>query len=137
MPAMPPHFTFNNPARQPNPPLLLHCNLLHPLAGMQPSFIVKPAVACGVAHSHSMALALTPGALASLAGRLPLPGLVCEFVNHGGLQHKVYVLGDKVRESLKDGLLLLEVMLCICVHDANVAAALPCSPGAVHVAAAV
>ncbi|WIA21991.1 hypothetical protein OEZ85_004346 [Tetradesmus obliquus] len=74
--------------------------------GMQPPFIVKPAVACGVAHSHSMALALTPGALASLAGRLPLPGLVCEFVNHGGLQHKVYVLGDKVfvtpRASIPD-----------------------------------
>ncbi|WIA42427.1 hypothetical protein OEZ86_008425 [Tetradesmus obliquus] len=74
--------------------------------GMQPPFIVKPAVACGVAHSHSMALALTPGALASLAGRLPLPGLVCEFVNHGGLQHKVYVLRDKVfvtpRASIPD-----------------------------------
>jgi inositol-1,3,4-trisphosphate 5/6-kinase/inositol-tetrakisphosphate 1-kinase len=44
-----------------------------------------------------MALVLQPAALASLQGQLPLPALVQEFVNHGGTQFKVYVLGDKVR----------------------------------------
>jgi inositol-1,3,4-trisphosphate 5/6-kinase/inositol-tetrakisphosphate 1-kinase len=65
---------------------------------MRGPFIVKPVVACGVSHSHSMALVLQPAALASLQGQLPLPALVQEFVNHGGTQFKVYVLGDKVRE---------------------------------------
>lgn len=67
--------------------------------GLQPPFIVKPRVACGVPHSHSMALVLSAGALKQLQGRLPAPALVQEFVNHGGQQYKVYVMGEQVRYS--------------------------------------
>jgi hypothetical protein len=74
-------------------------------------FIVKPVVACGVSHSHSMALVLQPAALEGLQGRLPLPAVVQEFVNHGGMQSKVYVLGDKVGT-----LLYARGRRCICFY---------------------
>lgn len=66
------------------------------LAGVRPPFIVKPRVACGVAQSHAMALVLGLEGLQQLQGRLPAPALVQEFVNHGGRQYKVYVLGEQV-----------------------------------------
>lgn len=44
-----------------------------------------------------MALVLSPAGLLELQGRLPTPALVQEFVNHGGQQYKVYVLGEQVR----------------------------------------
>jgi hypothetical protein len=43
-----------------------------------------------------MALVLSAAGLAQLQGHLPVPALVQEFVNHGGLQYKVYVMGDQV-----------------------------------------
>jgi UDP-N-acetyl-D-mannosaminuronic acid transferase (WecB/TagA/CpsF family) len=43
-----------------------------------------------------MALVLSLGGLQQLQGRLPAPALVQEFVNHGGQQYKVYVLGEQV-----------------------------------------
>jgi hypothetical protein len=65
--------------------------------GCSAPFIVKPVVACGTPDSHAMALALWPQALAGLAGRVPLPAVVQEFVNHDATIYKVYVAGDKVR----------------------------------------
>lgn len=57
---------------------------------------MKPRVACGVSHSHSMALVLSTAGLQQLQGHLPTPALVQEFVNHGGQQYKVYVMGEQV-----------------------------------------
>lgn len=68
-------------------------------AGMAPPYIVKPVAACGLKDSHSMALVLDNAALPGLA--LPLPAVVQEFVNHGGMQHKVYVMGDLVYSTCR------------------------------------
>jgi hypothetical protein len=76
--------------------LCLCCVLRVLSTGLRPPYIVKPRVACGVAHSHSMALVLSTGGLQQLQGQVPLPALVQEFVNHGGQQYKVYVMGDQV-----------------------------------------
>lgn len=46
-----------------------------------------------------MALVLQDDALQQLQGQVPLPAVVQEFVNHGGLQYKVYVLGEQVGTS--------------------------------------
>lgn len=68
-------------------------------AGLSPPFIVKPQVACGTIDSHQMALVRHPGAVSQLT--LPTPALIQEFVNHNGLVHKVYVLGNKVFSALR------------------------------------
>ncbi|KAG2442579.1 hypothetical protein HXX76_002664 [Chlamydomonas incerta] len=73
---------------------------LRQLGGSAP-FIVKPVVACGTPDSHAMALALWPQALAGLAGRVPLPAVVQEFVNHDATIYKVYVAGDKVFHAVR------------------------------------
>lgn len=57
-------------------------------------------VACGTPDSHAMALALWPQALGGLAGRVPLPAVVQEFVNHDATIYKVYVAGNKVVRSV-------------------------------------
>lgn len=44
-----------------------------------------------------MALVLRTAALQQLQGKLPTPALIQEFVNHGGQQYKVYVMGEQVR----------------------------------------
>lgn len=46
-----------------------------------------------------MALVLQDEALQLLQGQVPVPAVVQEFVNHGGVQYKVYVLGNKVRDE--------------------------------------
>lgn len=96
----------------------MHSLLLCLRAGLAGPFIVKPLVACGVSHSHSMALVLQPGALHELHDRLPLPAVVQEFVNHGGVQWKVYVLGDKVGTEAAAAELLMGLLayhyLCKC-----------------------
>lgn len=78
-----------------------YCWLSSSAIGLTAPLIVKPLVACGVGHSHSMALVLGESALCQLDGRVPLPAVAQEFVNHGGQQYKVYVLADKV-SSHKD-----------------------------------
>ncbi|CAA7393260.1 unnamed protein product [Spirodela intermedia] len=64
--------------------------------------IAKPLVADGSAKSHKMALVYHP---AGLAKQKP-PVVLQEFVNHGGVIFKVYVVGDYVkcvkRKSLPD-----------------------------------
>lgn len=72
-------------------------------AGLAGPFIVKPRVACGVAHSHSMALVLSSAGLQQLGGQVPVPALVQEFVNHGGQQYKVYVMGEQVGAGDAEG----------------------------------
>jgi len=64
-------------------------------ARMAPPYIVKPVPACGLADSHAMALVADEGALGGGLS-VPAPAVVQEFVNHGGLQHKAYVLGPGV-----------------------------------------
>ncbi|GBF98687.1 hypothetical protein Rsub_11401 [Raphidocelis subcapitata] len=92
------------------------------------ALLVKPIVACGLPESHSMALVLQPKALRALRGGLldcrggsggsgggggvdsggegAETAVVQEFVNHGGLQYKAYVIADKVfyatRASIPD-----------------------------------
>lgn len=55
---------------------------------------MKSSTACGLASAHAMVLVL---ALDGLKGLRMEGGLVMqEFVNHGGVVHKVYVAGSKV-----------------------------------------
>lgn len=60
-----------------------------------------------------MALVLSTAALQQLQGQteqhqqqqlIPTPALVQEFINHGALQYKVYVMGEQVGGSLVDSL---------------------------------
>lgn len=55
--------------------------------------IAKPLVADGSAKSHKMALVFNAGGL----GKLKPPIVLQEFVNHGGVIFKVYVVGEHVR----------------------------------------
>lgn len=55
--------------------------------------IAKPLVADGSAKSHKMALVFSHGAL----NKLKPPIVLQEFVNHGGVIFKVYVVGNHVR----------------------------------------
>lgn len=66
-------------------------------AGLSLPCIVKPIVACGVPEAHSMALVTTQQGFAGLA--VPLPACVQGWVDHGGIVHKAYVLGDKVTQG--------------------------------------
>jgi len=75
-------------------------------------FIVKPQVACGVDEAHHMALVLHPEGFPGL--EVPTPAIVQEYVDHGGVVWKVYVLGEEVfisrRRSTPDvGSLLQDV----------------------------
>lgn len=61
--------------------------------GMKPPVIVKPMAACGAAHAHKMALAL--GAEYQNMD-VPLPAVASAFIDHSGILHKLYILGDQV-----------------------------------------
>jgi hypothetical protein len=50
-----------------------------------------------------MALLLAASSLPQLQEHLPRPALVQEFVNHGGQQFKVYVMGQQVRADVAVG----------------------------------
>ncbi|QCD81905.1 inositol-tetrakisphosphate 1-kinase 1 [Vigna unguiculata] len=69
--------------------------LMDPQAGESLKFpvIAKPLVADGSAKSHKMALVFTRDAL----DKLKPPIVLQEFVNHGGVIFKVYVVGEHVR----------------------------------------
>ncbi|BAT75139.1 hypothetical protein VIGAN_01295300 [Vigna angularis var. angularis] len=69
--------------------------LMDPQAGDSLKFpvIAKPLVADGSAKSHKMALVFTRDAL----DKLKPPIVLQEFVNHGGVIFKVYVVGEHVR----------------------------------------
>ena len=55
--------------------------------------VAKPLVADGSAKSHKMSLVYHPNGLL----KLKPPVVLQEFVNHGGIIFKVYVVGDHVR----------------------------------------
>lgn len=63
------------------------------LAGLKLPVIAKPLVADGSAKSHKMALLFNRDGLL----KLKPPIVLQEFVNHGGVIFKVYVVGDHVR----------------------------------------
>ncbi|XP_038990410.1 inositol-tetrakisphosphate 1-kinase 6 isoform X2 [Phoenix dactylifera] len=71
---------------------LLEANLSFPL-------IVKPQIACGVADAHNMALVFRFEDFMDLP--VPLPAILQEYVDHGSLIFKFYVLGDKVFHAVK------------------------------------
>ncbi|KAJ7558127.1 hypothetical protein O6H91_04G025400 [Diphasiastrum complanatum] len=72
------------------------------LAALKFPVIAKPLVADGSARSHAMSLVFHPEGLA----KLKPPLVIQEFVNHGGVIFKVYVVGEHVkcvrRRSLPD-----------------------------------
>jgi hypothetical protein len=55
-----------------------------------------------------MALVLSTAGLQQLQDQLPTPALVQEFVNHGGQQYKVYVMGEQVCAQQYNGRLPLK-----------------------------
>ena len=50
--------------------------------------------ACGATHAHELALVLEAQGLPHV--HTPLPAIAQAFVDHGGLVHKVYVIGQQV-----------------------------------------
>lgn len=55
---------------------------------------MKSSTACGLASAHAMVLVLALDGLKDL--RMEGGLVMQEFVNHGGVVHKVYVAGSKV-----------------------------------------
>eukprot|EP01018_Ginkgo_biloba_P002179 Gb_25244 [translate_table: standard] len=62
-------------------------------AGLKLPLVAKPLVADGTAKSHAMSLAYDQFCLAELDPPLVLQ----EFVNHGGVLFKVYIVGDTIK----------------------------------------
>lgn len=89
------------------------CHCL-PLPGLALPLIAKPGAACGLARSHAMALMLgSPhSCVAQLTKHVALPALLQEFVNHGGLQWKAYVMGQRVRIATNVGAVAAAVSCC-------------------------
>ncbi|BBN03605.1 inositol-1,3,4-trisphosphate 5/6-kinase / inositol-tetrakisphosphate 1-kinase [Marchantia polymorpha subsp. ruderalis] len=75
---------------------------LRAMAGLKFPVIAKPLVADGSAKSHAMSLIFNNEGIT----KLKPPVVIQEFVNHGGVIFKVYVVGDYVkcvrRRSLPD-----------------------------------
>eukprot|EP00803_Ostreobium_quekettii_P001457 evm.model.scf_161.12 EVM.evm.TU.scf_161.12 scf_161:109115-112344(-) len=69
-------------------------------AGIVFPLIVKPSTACGIPGSHRHAVVFSVVGLRGLeVGR---PACIQEYVNHGGMQHKVYVMGNKLFVQSKE-----------------------------------
>ena len=64
-------------------------------AGVAAPLILKSQAACGVAGAHDMALVMS---LEDLPDDFQpaVPAVAQQFVNHGGVLHKVSVIGTKV-----------------------------------------
>ncbi|MCO5606591.1 hypothetical protein L7F22_060779 [Adiantum nelumboides] len=62
-------------------------------AGLKLPLVAKPLVVDGTAQSHALSLACDELCLTSLSPPLVLQ----EFVNHGGVLFKVYIVGDSIR----------------------------------------
>ncbi|GMH34239.1 hypothetical protein BSKO_02073 [Bryopsis sp. KO-2023] len=69
-------------------------NSMH-AAGLEFPVIMKPCVACGVKGSHKHAIVYNKEGLENLQFD-GLPACVQSYVNHGGDQYKIYVVGKKV-----------------------------------------
>ncbi|URD77643.1 Inositol 1, 3, 4-trisphosphate 5/6-kinase [Musa troglodytarum] len=61
--------------------------------------IVKPQIACGVGDAHSMALVFKFEDFKEIC--VPLPAILQEYVDHGSLIFKFYVLGNNVFHAVK------------------------------------
>ncbi|WOL17888.1 inositol-tetrakisphosphate 1-kinase 6 isoform X1 [Canna indica] len=61
--------------------------------------IVKPQIACGVGDAHNMALVFKFEDFNDLC--VPLPAILQEYVDHGSLIYKFYVLGNDVFHAVK------------------------------------
>lgn len=68
-------------------------------AGPALPWVVKPQVACGPAEAHQMAFVLHQDGLRGLD--VPLPAVIQEYVDHGGIIWKVYVAGSTVFSTRK------------------------------------
>ncbi|CAL8467809.1 g7347 [Coccomyxa elongata] len=74
-------------------------------AGLVPPIVLKPLAACGVGDAHQMIIIFGRRECASWS-EIIFPAIAQPFINHGGVVHKVSVLGDQVhvtqRPSIPD-----------------------------------
>ncbi|CAN6466065.1 unnamed protein product [Victoria cruziana] len=61
--------------------------------------IIKPQIACGVSHAHSMAIVFKMEDFAGLP--VPVPAIIQEYIDHGSLIYKFYVLGDAIFHAVR------------------------------------
>ncbi|URD84385.1 Inositol 1, 3, 4-trisphosphate 5/6-kinase [Musa troglodytarum] len=88
-----PHFLKIDNFHEPNlRDQLSEANLSFPI-------IVKPQIACGVGDAHSMALVFKFEDFKEIC--VPLPAILQEYVDHGSLIFKFYVLGNNVFHAVK------------------------------------
>ncbi|BDA42524.1 Inositol-tetrakisphosphate 1-kinase [Coccomyxa sp. Obi] len=73
--------------------------------GLNPPIVLKPLAACGMGDAHEMIIILGGNECASWSA-IKFPAIAQPFINHGGVVHKVTVLGDQVhvtqRPSIPD-----------------------------------
>lgn len=86
-------------------------DLVHRLSEAKLSLpsIVKPQVACGVAHAHTMAIVFRTEDFKGLS--VPLPAVVQEYVDHSSTLYKFYVLGEKVFYAVKKSIPNADVLM--------------------------
>ncbi|XP_024020254.1 inositol 1,3,4-trisphosphate 5/6-kinase 4, partial [Morus notabilis] len=104
-----PHFLKVNDFRDPS--------LDQKLSGAKLSLpsIVKPQVACGVAHAHNMAIVFKVEDFKDL--KVPLPAIIQEYVDHSSTLYKFYVLGDKVFNAVKKSTPNAHILMKLCGDD--------------------
>lgn len=61
--------------------------------------IVKPQVACGVSSAHTMAVVFKMEEFVELP--VPLPSVIQEYIDHGSIVYKFYVLGERVFHAVR------------------------------------
>eukprot|EP00762_Andalucia_godoyi_P000037 ANDGO_02305.mRNA.1 Inositol-tetrakisphosphate 1-kinase 1 len=85
--------------------------------GMRFPLLVKSEIACGRSDTHDFVILSTEPQLEACA--LTVPFVVQEFVNHGGIVYKVYVVHDHVwantRRSIRD--LQQSESICTCFNS--------------------
>lgn len=63
-------------------------------AGLVPPIVLKSLAACGVGDAHQMIIIFGRSECASWS-EITFPAIAQPFINHGGVVHKVSVLGDQ------------------------------------------
>ncbi|ERN20195.1 inositol 1,3,4-trisphosphate 5/6-kinase 4 [Amborella trichopoda] len=61
--------------------------------------IVKPQIACGVSDAHSMAILFNIENFSGL--QVPLPAIIQEYIDHGSVLFKFYMLGEQIFHAVK------------------------------------
>lgn len=61
--------------------------------------IVKPQMACGISDAHIMAVVFKEEGFHNLA--VPVPSTIQEYIDHGSMLYKFYVIGEKVFYSIR------------------------------------